>query len=226
MMRVDLNVWVGGARVWSSRVWSSRVWSSRVWIGGAFLGLTCTAVVAQSPSSPTSALPATLEACTKIVSNNERLQCFDRESAALAHATAPGMAAGPTTATAPGSAAAPATAAAPGGAATPANPAVALTPEQRLGLSGDRIRRLEDTNAGKPATPELKNLQAHITEVSANSVGHYVFVLDNGQVWHQIETRSSFSAMPGVLVTLSRGALGSFWISTGPHNSTRVERVK
>jgi hypothetical protein len=52
-----------------------------------------------------------------------------------------------------------------------------------------------------------------------------VFTLDNGQVWRQSETRASFEARTGDAVKISRGGMGSFWLSTDTHNWTRVERV-
>src|SRR5690348_1854800 len=76
----------------------------------AFAALYSRAAVAQS------LLPPTIEACTKVVSEHERLQCFDRESAALMshHEAAARPAAAP-----------------------------ALTPEQKLGLSPVQVHRLE-----------------------------------------------------------------------------------
>jgi tRNA-dihydrouridine synthase len=52
-----------------------------------------------------------------------------------------------------------------------------------------------------------------------------VVTLDNGQVWRQAETRASFEAHAGDAVTVSSGAIGSFWLATDVHNRTRVERI-
>lgn len=191
------------------------------WTTGALMWICWTSVPAQS------SLPPTLEGCMKIAADKERLHCFDRESAALSHAAAPG----------PATASAGATAQTPRPATqtetdTPASRTAAetsakrLTPEQKLGLTEDRVRRLESTQSGVKPPPEVKELKAHVAQLSSGQQGRYVFVLDNGQVWHQTENKASFSIRTGDVVTVSEGAFGSFWISTGPHNSTRVQRAK
>jgi hypothetical protein len=174
---------------------------ARAVVAGAFLWVCCTSLGAES------LLPTTLEACMSIVPDKERLQCFDRETAALSHMSA---ATKSHTNTQPQS--------------HTGTAAAVLTPEQKLGLSEDKVRRLEQDRGVNP--PKVKELQAHVAQLSGNALSRYEFVLDNGQVWHQSETRSSFSVHPGDLVTVSQGKLGSYWISTGRHNSTRVERVK
>jgi hypothetical protein len=92
-----------------------------------------------------------------------------------------------------------------------------------MGLSGDAVHRLEAKQGIK--STEVKSLSAHITDVSRNGAGRQVFTLDNGQVWRQSETRASFEVRPGDAVTVSSGAMGSFWLVTSKHNWTRVERV-
>ncbi len=192
-------------------------------------------------------LPAALQACAKITLDSERLACFDRQAAASATgpaAMAPAAAApvsapapppaamapaaaAPVSAPAPPpaapSSAAPAAAAAvassaPGAAAAP----VPLTPEQKLGLSQASISKLEAKHGIND--PIAKGLTAHIASVSRNAAGREVFSLDNGQVWRQSETRT-FEAVPGDTVSISSGAMGSFWMATSKHNWTRVERI-
>jgi hypothetical protein len=95
-----------------------------------------------------------------------------------------------------------------------------------MGLSAEGIRKVEVEKGISPAgakpPPELT---AHLASVSRNSAGRAVFTLDNGQVWRQSETRASFEARTGDAVKISRGGMGSFWLSTDTHNWTRVERV-
>jgi len=116
-----------------------------------------------------------------------------------------------------GVAAAAAAAGAPGSAGVP------LTPEQKMGLSPDGVHKLEAKQGVK--STEAKSLSAHITSVSRSAAGRQVFTLDNGQVWRQAETRSGFEVAPGDAVTVSSGAMGSFWLATSKHNWTRVERI-
>jgi hypothetical protein len=131
-------------------------------------------------------------------------------------------------------AAAPAAASAGAGitsAAAPAAGAATLTPEEKFGLSGEGLRKVEGRQGVKGAKDtslkdtSLKELDAHIAGVSRNSAGRAVFTLDNGQVWRQSETRSSFEAHAGDAVRITPGVLGSYWLSTDTHNGTRVERL-
>jgi hypothetical protein len=195
-------------------------------------------------------LPPALEACSHIRRDADRLACFDREAAAASRGTsaksppagtseapAEPRAAGASSTTSP--AATPPAASPPPASPLPASqppaplPAplaaqaapASLTPEQKLGLSPEGVRKLEAKQGVKMA-PEVKNLTAHIASVSRTASGRMVMTLDNGQVWRQSESRSTFEApQPGELATISHGALGSFWLATGKHNWTRVERI-
>jgi hypothetical protein len=112
------------------------------------------------------------------------------------------------------------------GTAATGQAAAPLTPEDKLGLSTEGIRKLEAERGitSKDVKP-TQELTAHIANVSRNSAGRAVVTLDNGQVWRQSETRSSFEARAGQAVKITPGAMGSFWLATSTHNQTRVERV-
>jgi len=156
------------------------------------------------------ALPPTLDACTRITSDTARLQCFDREVAALSRHDSSSQHRNPGTVDAP--------------AATPATPL--LTPEQKFGLTPEKVQRQQEARAAVAAAPPpVARVQTRVLQVSGNSAAA-LFTLENGQIWRQTEVKSSFNLRPGDAVTLSRGALGSFFISSGPHNSARVERVR
>lgn len=95
-----------------------------------------------------------------------------------------------------------------------------------MGLSAEGIRKVEAEKGVNPAGAEPPpELTAHLASVSRNLAGRAVFTLDNGQVWRQSESRASFEARTGDAVKISRGGMGSFWLSTDTHNWTRVERV-
>jgi len=104
--------------------------------------------------------------------------------------------------------------------------AVPLTPEDKLGLSTEGIHKLEVERGIKSAAAKpSQELTAHVASVSRNAAGRAVLTLDNGQVWRQSETRSSFEARAGDAVKITPGVMGSFWLSTNTHNWTRVERL-
>jgi hypothetical protein len=152
------------------------------------------AVWAAAAAAAAQPVPPALEACTHISAEGERLACFDREMSALSKVATAGAGATP------------------------------LTPEQKLGLSPEGVRKLE-TRQGMPADKSRQELTARLTSVARNPAGREVFTLDNGQVWRQAESRARFEAHAGEAVKITPGALGSFWLSTGTHNWTRVERV-
>jgi hypothetical protein len=139
-----------------------------------------------------------IESCGSITDDKERLGCFDRELALLKKDRKPTVVVH----------------------GTP--PATELTPEQAIGLTPGKILQLQ---GGQSAT-KLNELTVKIQSISSNGSGHAVYILDNGQVWQQVETDPKFSVRPGDTVTLTRGALDSFFMSANAHMTTRVRRAK
>jgi hypothetical protein len=90
---------------------------------------------------------------------------------------------------------------------------VAPTPEEEFGLSSTQV-----------LGPTPTRLHAHIVSVS-RSADRQVFVLDNAQTWQQIELDPDFAVRMGQEVTISKGALGSFWLAIDSHRATRVKRI-
>jgi hypothetical protein len=99
---------------------------------------------------------------------------------------------------------------------------VAPTGEQKFGLSDKQVLELGATPGEEP-TPRA--LHAHIASVSRYPAERQVFVLDNAQTWQQIELDLDFAVRIGQEVTISKGALGSFWLSSDSHRATRVKRI-
>jgi hypothetical protein len=148
-----------------------------------------------------SASTADLLACMKVGDDAQRLACFDRQAAALVAAQGRLAAAAP-----------------------PAPPK--LTPEQKIGLTRDKVEKLE-TAPDAPPAPEIKNFTAAISGVSGGAGGRQIFELDNGQVWRQSETKA-FDVHVGDTVRVSKAALGSFFmeLQSNKHVATRVSRVR
>lgn len=173
-----------------------RVVANRV-AGAALLMLAPLTALSQSGSP--------IEACARLTNDQARLACFDREVAAqMAREGHP--AAGPAAAPAP-----------------PPAPAAKLTEEQKLGLTPGRIQQIERP-AGAP--PPLQELTIKIASQHTDGNGHQVFTLENGQVWRQVELDTSFTVHPGDAVTISKGVMGSYFMSFGTHRNTRVSRVR
>lgn len=107
---------------------------------------------------------------------------------------------------------------------SPQSPATAApTAEQEFGLSDKQLLGLE---ARSPQSPAPKTLRAHIVSVSKSAADRQVFVVDTAQTWQQIELDPDFVVRIGQEVTISKGALGSFWLSTNSHRATRVKRIQ
>jgi hypothetical protein len=86
-----------------------------------------------------------------------------------------------------------------------------------------QIQRKE--NAGAPPPP-LDKLTAHITAVSQKPQGEFVVTLDNGQVWEETEATSHLPLRAGDDITIKRGMLGAFYMSSQQVLGLRVKRVR
>ena len=86
--------------------------------------------------------------------------------------------------------------------------------------------RKDTSNAPSKIALAPTAVHAHIVSVSRFMNERQVFVLDNVQSWQQIELDPDFTARNGQEVTISSGALGSFWLSTDSHHRTRVKRIR
>jgi hypothetical protein len=105
----------------------------------------------------------------------------------------------------------------PAAATTPAQ----LAPAPEFGLDEERVRKLK----GQPHTADAKSLTARVTAVSQLPYGRQRLALDNGQVWDQTEEDWGFAPQSGAVVTISRGTLGGFWMTTDGHRNVRVKRI-
>jgi len=144
--------------------------------------------------------PSGFDSCAQITDDKERLACFDREFALQKDRKQTG-------------------------APAPASPpAPQLSPEQAMGLTPGKILQLQRS----PSGTDFKELTARIQGVSSNASGHAVFMLDNGQVWQQVEADSKFAVRPGDSVRISKAVLGSFFmsVSANAHMNTRVSRAQ
>src|SRR5580693_5072603 len=177
-----------------------------------------------------------LLACRALTDSAARLACFDRETAALAAAPAPPLAAvTPNAAASAAAPAAPATAATQGAvapqsgstaaiAAPPARAAPVLDAQQSFGLSGSAIAAHEEAAGTRPQ--KLAKLEARVVALALAGNGRTVFTLDNTQVWQQIESSGDMLAKLGDSATISRGLLGSYWLQLKNGRGCKVTRVR
>jgi hypothetical protein len=147
--------------------------------------------------------PSGIASCPRIADDKQRLACFDREFALQGQGTrAPEV---------------------PKPAAAPAPARKELTPEQRMGLSPQRILQLQHPAA---APSDLREMTAKIRDVSSSPDGRLSFILANGQVWRQVVPDPQFRVRSGDTVHITRGWLGSYFLSLNAHVNTRVSRAR
>ncbi|MEP7242547.1 MAG: hypothetical protein ABI885_02565 [Gammaproteobacteria bacterium] len=89
--------------------------------------------------------------------------------------------------------------------------------------------KVGEASMGAPAAPPppvVAKLQAHVTKLAEQTGGKLVFTLDNGQVWRQSESTPPPNIKQGETVTITPGALGSFWLVGESRRSIRVKRTQ
>ena len=196
----------------------------RALIVGAALALAGVPLMRPAAAAPP-VDPGALAHCASITAADERLACYDSLSRPKSNpaSAAPGASpasiaakATPSTATAApatSTAAAPAAAAAAAGSAAAAGAAPA--PEAKsFGLT----RHTPQAEEG----PD--RIQAKVTRVDADRFGNVRVSLDNDQAW-------TFNAPDALLrvgeaVTIRRGTIGSFLLTTANHHTYRVQRTQ
>ena len=97
------------------------------------------------------------------------------------------------------------------------------TPEQSFGLTAAQVLQQEQVPQGP------KNLTAQVVAVSRRPQGPLRLTLANGQVWvEQSSDGNDLSIKVGDSVTLTRGVLGSFMLTSSEsgNRSVRVTRLK
>ncbi|HEY6921850.1 MAG TPA: hypothetical protein VI653_00155 [Steroidobacteraceae bacterium] len=177
-------------------------WTSYIRLLSAFAG-----ALVVSPAFPQT-LPASVIACADEADVLKRLSCYDHEVAR--YRTAPAR---------PPSAATPPIAGEPVASAT-------VSPEDAaadFGMNGE-LKRKEGSATPQPA--KLSKLTARVASVSNRPTGEGIYTLEGGQVWVEAESASHLPLRPGEQVTIKRGALGAFYLSSARVRGLRVKRVQ
>jgi hypothetical protein len=171
----------------------------------AFIVALCTAVTQALADTPRDILQDVAR-CTDIASANERLRCFD---AAGARARA--------------------VLAAPSG---NSESNTVRRAHESFGLTQPPapVTRPEQFGRPMPRAEELQKITANTSEFRRTPRGKALFVLDNGQIWRQLDSDGTSVVDPpsmGFGVTIERGALGSYNLTMeGRSGLIKVMRVK
>jgi hypothetical protein len=182
---------------------------------------------AQSSSDP-------LEACAQKADSATRLACFDQEmqrrhTAGTSH-EAPSTPGGATSApqeTPTGEPSAPARVSPPAGqTAGTASGTTASHADDDIGLNGAQLRKKLREEGVVEERPKAKPIVAQVTRAIWHPDHRYTLALDNGQVWEQVETGDGASIEPHETVTITPGALGSFFLKTSQRRYLRVRRLQ
>lgn len=167
------------------------------------------ACVLTSQQVTAQALPSAVVACMNEHDPTQRLACYDREV--------------PRAAATPGSAIAAGTPApAPAAPTTGAGSAAPVSEVDAFGMTA-QIQRKE---SGGTPPPRLDQLTAHIAAVAQKPRGESIVTLDNGQVWEEAEATSHLPLRAGDDITIKRGMLGAFYLSSAQVLGLRVKRVR
>jgi hypothetical protein len=72
---------------------------------------------------------------------------------------------------------------------------------------------------------EISQIDSTITRAGRNPEGGLLITLADGSVWSQTDDYQGLDPRPGKKVTVKRGALGSFWLSSPGQSGIKVKRV-
>jgi len=93
-----------------------------------------------------------------------------------------------------------------------------------FGMSAREVeRKRPDAQQGDTTATTIA---AAVTAVEQDRDGRFVATLDNGQVWAQAEMNSRARVQTGDPITIRRGVLGSYLLTTKDGIATRARRVR
>jgi hypothetical protein len=197
---------------------------------------------ASSASASPPVDPGALAHCASMTVADERLACYDSLSRpkSVAAPAAPAASAAPASTGAkppPGTGKTPpatSTAAAPAAAAATAGSTAAVAPAAAAATAGSAAA------AAPAAAPDAKNfglmrhpapteqgpdrIQAKVARVDTDRLGKVRVLLDNGQAW--VFTAPEALLRVGEPVTIKRGAIESFLLTTASHHTYRAQRAQ
>ena len=200
-------------------------------------------MVASAQAASSDALAFDIGRCAAVPDAKERLACFDGIAAQLKSGVAlpPAVAGSPSVSEVPAAPAAVAPAPQAAQAAPPPqkNSGSWYDPTQWFGKDDQLPASNNPADFGaeavrqpaNPAAPQpLQEITAHVTSANMNAFGRFTVVLDNGQIWRQLDSDTGtarFGKTGGDTVTISRGMLGSYnLVVDGRAKLYKVKRVQ
>ena len=175
--------------------------------------LTCVLSVARAAPAP---LPPEIIACASEPDAGLRVACYDREVRALTQQQVPNTGVG----------------------SAPVAPSTAIVKPSDAGGPSATASKASDSRldefgrdsslkgAGERATSKLRRLDATVESISKQNGGRLTLRLDNGQVWAQSEEGADLKLKAGDKVTITRGLLGSYWLSNDSRLAIKVRRTR
>jgi hypothetical protein len=136
-----------------------------------------------------------LMSCRTIAAADQRLACYDREVSAMQQAIA--------------------------------NQDLYMVDKERARAAGRSLFGFSIPNFGGlfGNNDQISEIDGTIKSTGHNGDGGWVITLDDGSVWSQTDDWPGFEARSGQKVTVKRGVLGSFWLSSPGKNGIKVKRV-
>ena len=154
-----------------------------------------TAPAARRVQPGTPAQVQRLMSCRTIAAADQRLACYDREVTSMQQAIA--------------------------------NQDLYMVDKERARAAGRSLFGFSIPNFGGlfGNSDQISQIDGTIKGAGHNSDGGWLITLEDGSVWTQTDDWPGFEARPGEKVTVKRGVLGSFWLSSPGKNGIKVKRV-
>jgi hypothetical protein len=92
------------------------------------------------------------------------------------------------------------------------------SPDAQFGIAGGKLEQRKEA-----VVP--KEIQAVVSGVARRPRGELVITLDNGQVWAQLAPQEYYPLKIGDTVHISKGALGSYSLTTPAKRGSKVTRL-
>lgn len=90
-------------------------------------------------------------------------------------------------------------------------------------MNGELKRKEQGPGAAEPI--KLDKLTARIASLSYKAHGESILTLDDGQIWEEADSSPHVPYHVGDEVTIKRGVLGAFYLSSSGVRGMRVKRV-